>query len=82
MIDKEIKAGIIPDPAAINPATGVSFANEDPAVGQNISAPVEPEIDGSATEAPELPKGGEIQYKYWQYIILIINGRTTRYDGY
>ena len=60
LIDKEIKAGIIPDPAAINPATGVSFANEDPAVGQNISAPVEPEIDGSATEAPELPKGGEI----------------------
>ncbi len=60
LIDKEIKAGIIPDPATIDPATGLPFANEDPAVGQNISAPMEPEIDGSATEAPELPKGGEI----------------------
>jgi len=24
------------------------------------AVPVEPEIDGSATEAPEMPKGGEI----------------------
>ena len=60
LIDKEIKAGIIPDPATIDPATGLPFAQEDPAVGQNISAPKEPEIDGSPTEAPELPKGGEI----------------------
>ena len=60
LIEKEIKAGIIPDPATIDPATGLPFAQEDPAVGQNISAPMEPEIDGSATEAPELPKGGEI----------------------
>ena len=60
LIAKEIKAGIIPDPATIDPATGLPFADEDPAVGQNISAPIEPEIDGSSTEAPELPKGGEI----------------------
>jgi hypothetical protein len=60
LIEKEIKAGIIPDPATIDPATGLPFAEEDPAVGQNISAPMEPEIDGSAAEAPELPKGGEI----------------------
>ena len=60
LIDAEIKAGIIPDPATIDPATGLPFAQEDPAVEQNISAPIEPEIDGSATEAPELPKGGEI----------------------
>ena len=60
LIEKEIKAGIIPDPATIDPATGLPFAQEDPAVGQNISSPVEPDIDGSATEAPELPKGGEI----------------------
>ena len=60
LIEKEIKAGIIPDPATIDPATGLPFAQEDPAAEQNISAPIEPEIDGSATEAPELPKGGEI----------------------
>ena len=60
LIEKEIKAGIIPDPATIDPATGLPYAEEEPAVGQNISAPMEPEIDGSATEAPELPKGGEI----------------------
>ena len=60
LIEKEIKEGIIPDPATIDPTTGLPFAEEDPAVGQNISAPMEPDIDGSATEAPELPKGGEI----------------------
>ena len=60
LIEKEIREGIIPDPATIDPATGLPFAEEDPAVGQNISAPMEPDIDGSATEAPELPKGGEI----------------------
>ena len=60
LIEDEIKKGIIPDPATIDPATGLPFAEEDPAVGQNISAPLEPDIDGSATEAPEMPKGGEI----------------------
>ena len=60
IIAEEIKKGLIPDPATIDPATGLPFAEEDPAVGQNISAPMEPDIDGSSTEAPEMPKGGEI----------------------
>ncbi len=61
LIEKEIKAGIIPDPATIDPATGLPFVEEQPpATTENIKAPKEPEIDGSATEAPELPKGGEI----------------------
>jgi len=60
IIAEEIKKGIIADPATIDPATGLPFAEEDPAVGQNISAPMEPDIDGSSTEAPEMPKGGEI----------------------
>ena len=59
LIDSEIKAGIIPDPATIDPATGLPFAPEG--AGGDLGAPVmEPEADGSATEAPELPKGGEI----------------------
>ena len=37
-----------------------AILHQDLAAEQNISAPMEPEIDGSATEAPELPKGGEI----------------------
>ena len=60
LIENEIKKGIIPDPATIDPATGLPFAEQDPAVGQNISAPIEPDIDGGSTEAPEMPKGGEI----------------------
>ena len=61
LIAKEIKAGVIPDPATIDPATGLPFVEEQPAATtENIKAPKEPEIDGSATEAPELPKGGEI----------------------
>jgi len=59
LIEKEIKAGIIPDPATIDPATGMPFAPEG--AGGDLGAPVmEPEIDGSPTEAPEIPKGGEI----------------------
>ena len=59
LIEKEIKKGIIPDPATIDPATGLPF--EDPNINGEMGAvPVEPEIDGSATEAPEMPKGGEI----------------------
>ena len=60
LIAEEIKKGIIPDPATIDPATGLPFAEENPAAEQNISAPMEPDIDGSSTEAPEMPKGGEI----------------------
>ena len=59
LIDKEIKDGVIPDPATIDPSTGLPFAPEG--AGGDLGAPVmEPEIDGSATEAPEMPKGGEI----------------------
>ena len=58
LIKKEIAAGIIPDPATIDPATGLPFETE---ASTDLGKPqIEPEIDGSATEAPELPKGGEI----------------------
>ena len=58
LIKKEIKDGIIPDPnAPVDPETGqpLDVASMDLGKPQ-----MEPEIDGSATEAPELPKGGEI----------------------
>ena len=56
LMKKEIADGVIPDPnAPVDPQTG------QPIGGEDLGAPVmEPEIDGSATEAPELPKGGEI----------------------
>ena len=61
LIEKEINDGIIPDPSIpIDPATGQPM---DSGVGGDLGAPVvEPGIDGSATEAPEIkpPKGGEI----------------------
>ena len=60
LIEQEIKAGIIPDPAEmqIDPATGQPVPGSEP---MDLGKPVmEPEVDGSATEAPELPKGGEI----------------------
>jgi len=58
LIEDEIKKGIIPDPATIDPQTGLPL---DMGAGGDLGAPVmEPEADGSATEAPELPKGGEI----------------------
>ena len=61
LIEKEIKAGIIPDPAEmqIDPQTGQTIPG---AVGGNdLGQPVmEPEVDGSATEAPDLTKCGEI----------------------
>ena len=60
LIKKEIKTGVIPDPATIDPATGLPFAPES-AAGNDLGKPqMEPEIDGSSTEAPEIPKGGEI----------------------
>jgi hypothetical protein len=58
LIEKEIKEGKIPDPATIDPATGQPY---ETAANMDLGQPqMEPEIDGSATEAPELPKGGEI----------------------
>ena len=61
LIDKEIKDGTIPDPATIDPETGMPF--QDPSM--DLGKPVmEPETDGSSTEASgkavEMPKGGEI----------------------
>ena len=58
IIKKEIKDGIIPDPATIDPATGLPFETE---ASMDLGKPqMEPDIDGSSTEAPEMPKGGEI----------------------
>ena len=60
LIENEIKKGIIPDPATIGP-DGQPLDPAAGAGGMDLGAPVmEPEADGSATEAPELPKGGEI----------------------
>ena len=56
LIKKEIKDGVIPDPMAqpVDPATG-----EPMDLGQPV---MEPDLEAQAqsTEAPELPKGGEI----------------------
>ena len=58
LIKDEIAKGVIPDPATIDPATGQPL---DTDANMDLGQPqMEPEIDGSATEAPELPKGGEI----------------------
>jgi len=55
LIEKEIEEGKIPDPAAmVDPETGMPMDATNGGMGQ---VPLEPEIDGSATEAPE---GGEI----------------------
>jgi hypothetical protein len=61
LIEDEIKKGIIPDPATIDPATGQPLDPEAGAAEMDLGAPVmEPEIDASAVEPVELPKGGEI----------------------
>ena len=58
IIKKEIKDGTIADPATIDPATGLPFETE---ASMDLGKPqMEPDIDGSSTEAPEMPKGGEI----------------------
>jgi len=59
LIKKEIAAGIIPDPnAPIDPETGAPL---DSSAGMDLGKPqMEPEVDGSAAEAPEIPDGGEI----------------------
>ena len=59
LIKKEIAAGIIPDPnTPVDPETGLPL---DSAAGMDLGKPqMEPDLDGSAAEAPELPKGGEI----------------------
>ena len=58
LIAKEIKDGVIPDPATIDPATGQPL---DSAADMDLGQPqMEPEIDASAAEPIEMPKGGEI----------------------
>ena len=58
IIENEIKKGIIPDPTTIDPTTGQPL---DTGADKDLGTPVmEPEIDGSATEAPEMARGGEI----------------------
>jgi hypothetical protein len=61
LIKKEIKDGIIPDPnAPIEPEIPTDGGG---AAQMDLGTPVmEPNLDsqGKATEAPELPKGGEI----------------------
>ena len=59
LIEDEIKKGIIPDPATIDPATGMPF--QDDQANMDLGKPqMEPEIDASSAEPVELPKGGEI----------------------
>jgi len=58
LIADEIKKGIIPDPAALDLGDDPS---SDSVAGMDLGKPqMEPEMDGSPTEAPEIPKGGEI----------------------
>ena len=62
LIEKEIKDGVIPDPSQmqIDPATGQPIP---PEMGADLGAPVmEPDLEsqGRATQAPSIPKGGEI----------------------
>ena len=58
LMKKEIADGIIPDPnAPVDPQTGQPVGGD--ALGEPVNEP-DLESEGSATEAPELPKGGEI----------------------
>ena len=58
LIADEIKKGIIPDPTALDIEDDPSI---DSVAGMDLGKPqMEPEMDGSSTEAPEIPKGGEI----------------------
>ena len=57
-IEQEIKDGIIPDPSSVDPITGEPLPQEGK-MGMMGDVPMEPEIDGSATQVKE-PKGGEI----------------------
>ena len=56
LIEKEIKAGIIPDPSEpVDPQTGQPLGD----LGAPIQEP-DLESEGGATEAPTIPSGGEI----------------------
>ena len=60
LIDKEIKDGIIADPATIDPETGMPF--DAAGGGEDLGSPImEPNLDGAKDGGrTELPKGGEI----------------------
>ena len=60
IIKKEIKDGIIADPATIDPETGMPF--DAAGGGEDLGAPImEPNLDGAKDGGrTELPKGGEI----------------------
>jgi len=58
LIKKEIKDGIIPDPASIDPETGLPMM--DQIGGEDLGAPImEPDLETDA-KVTEVPKGGEI----------------------
>jgi hypothetical protein len=58
LIKKEIKDGIIPDPATIDPQTGLPFEQTP---NMDLGKPVmEPDLEGETMEPVEIPKGGEI----------------------
>ena len=63
LIEQEIKDGVIPDPATIDPTTGMPFQDPNAVGGGDLGAPMmEPDLEsqGEVTKAPEMPKGGEI----------------------
>lgn len=64
IINKEIEAGIIPDPSQlVDPQTGMPMDSMGGTSEMDLGKPVmEPEINASSVEAPtiKMPKGGEI----------------------
>ena len=66
LISKEIKDGTIPDPATIDPETGLPL-DAVPATASDMDGgtPVmEPDLESETMKPVELPKGGEIQGFY------------------
>ena len=60
LIEKEIKAGIIPDPSEpVDPETGQPIGD----LGAPIQEP-DLESEGGATEAPTIPSGGAVSYTH------------------
>ena len=64
-MQKEIKDGLVADPMELQQLQMGVHPEQLPGGAMNpdpmgMDAPTEPGIDGSATEAPEMPKGGEI----------------------
>ena len=62
LISKEIKDGTIPDPATIDPETGMPLdAVPATASGMDGGTPVmEPDLESETMDPIEIPKGGEI----------------------